>query len=87
MASSLDHVQERIGGRDLLKWHRQNGLHIPIQAYVNLYQAQVAKGMQHTKAVYLDTNYWVLLRETATSGANTWFYSNSPWPLTAKARA
>lgn len=65
MTDSLERVRERIGGPDLLRWHHENERQTTVQAYVNLYQAQVATGMTRAKAVYLDTNYWVLLRETA----------------------
>jgi hypothetical protein len=64
MTDSLEQIRQRIGGPDLLQWHRQNGRQTTVQAYVNLYQAQVARGLERTKTVYLDTNYWVLLRET-----------------------
>ena len=63
MAESRDKVLDRLGGPDLLQWHRRFGVETSVEEYIFKYKAQVDRGMTFTKAVYLDTNYWIWLRD------------------------
>lgn len=63
MAETRDEVLARLGGPALLHWHRRFGIDISVEAYIDKYKAQVNHGMTSTKAVYLDTNYWIRLRD------------------------
>lgn len=58
-----DKVLDRLGGPALLHWHRRFGVDTSVEEYIFKYKAQVDHGMTFTKAVYLDTNYWVRLRD------------------------
>ena len=63
MAETRDEVLDRLGGPALLKWHRRHGTDTSVEEYILKYKAQVALGIANTKVVYLDTNYWVRLRD------------------------
>lgn len=63
MAETRDEVLARLGGPALLQWHRRFGVDTSVEEYVSKYKAQVDRGMAFTKTVYLDTNYWVRLRD------------------------
>jgi hypothetical protein len=66
MGDTGDDVRDRLGGPALLKWHEQFGVDTNVEEYVAKYKIQVDRGMASTKAVYLDTNYWIWLREVET---------------------
>lgn len=63
MAETRDEVLDRLGGPALLQSHRRFGVGISVGEYIAKYKAQVERGMVFTRAVYLDTNYWVRLRD------------------------
>lgn len=63
MAKTRDKVLDRLGGPALLHWHRRFGVDTSVEEYIFKYKAQMDRGMAFTKAVYLDTNYWVRLRD------------------------
>lgn len=63
MAETRDEVLDRLGGPALLQWHRRFGVDTSVEEYISKYKAQVDRGMTSTKAVYLDTNYWIWLRD------------------------
>lgn len=63
MAETRDEVLARLGGPAVLQWHRRFGVDTSVEEYISKYKAQVSRGMASTKAVYLDTNYWVRLRD------------------------
>lgn len=63
MAETSDEVLARLGGPALLQFHRRFGVDTDVAEYISKYKAQVSRGMVSTKAVYLDTNYWVWLRD------------------------
>ena len=63
MTETRDKVLDRLGGPALLHWHRRFGVDTSVEEYIFKYKAQVDRGMAFTKAVYLDTNYWIRLRD------------------------
>lgn len=65
MTANLDHFLDRLGGPALLAWHRENGTAVPADAYLGLYRDRLLRGLDHTLVIYLDTNFWVRLRDAA----------------------
>ena len=51
------------GGPALLQWHLLFSIDTSVEGNISKYRAQVNRGMTSTKAVYLDTNYWIQLRD------------------------
>ena len=71
MAETRDEVLDRLGGPALLEWHLCNGTETSSNEYILKYKAQVARGIANTKVVYLDTNYWVRLRDAELGKGST----------------
>ena len=65
MTASLDDFLDRLGGPALLAWHRENGTALPAEAYLGLYRDRLVRGLGNTLLIYLDTNFWVRLRDAA----------------------
>lgn len=63
-------VIERLGWVELFKFHRSTGLEIDAEKYLKLHQQILARGILQTTVIYLDTNYWIKLRD-ATNGTNS----------------
>lgn len=53
----------RIGGEKLVLWHRANGVNVDSFAYQERYRKVLLDGLSCARLIYLDTNYWVCLRE------------------------
>lgn len=62
MTKTHDKVLDPLGPA-LLHWHLRFSVDTSVEEYISKYKAQVDRGMAFTKAVYLDTNYWVRLRD------------------------
>ena len=54
---------DRLGGKELVGYHRKEGLEIGANQYLELYQKMLARGVSQTPKLYLDTKFWVLLRD------------------------
>lgn len=65
MLTSVDDLLNRIDGPGLVAWHHQNGTHLSAVAYRNLYRDVLVRGLSRTRLLYLDTNFWVRLRDAA----------------------
>lgn len=65
MTASPDDFLDRLGGRALLAWHWENGVALPAGAYLSLYRKRLVLGLRNTLLIYLDTNFWVRLRDAA----------------------
>jgi hypothetical protein len=65
MSTNVENFLNRLGGPTLLAWHRTNGTHISAVAYRNLHRDLLVKGLSRTRLLYLDTNYWISLRDAA----------------------
>ena len=63
MSKNRDDIYIRLGGPALLRWHRRFNVDTSVDEYIVKYKIQVDRGMTATKAVYLDTNYWIWLRD------------------------
>lgn len=60
--SSID-VIERLGGKELIGFHRTERLDIDAVQYLELYQKLLARGLSQVLKLYLDTKFWCLLRD------------------------
>lgn len=58
-------VIERLGGKELLEFHRLNSWDIDASQYLELHEKTLAQGMVRTTVIYLDTNFWIILRNAA----------------------
>ena len=58
---SMEDLLDRIGGRDLIGWHRQQPS-LSANVYLDHYRRVLLSGLRDTQVIYLDTNYWVRLR-------------------------
>jgi hypothetical protein len=56
-------VVDRLSGKSLVEWHQVNGGDVGAAAYTKRYRDQLIAGLSKTRTVYLDTNYWVWLRQ------------------------
>ncbi len=56
-------IVKRVGGNDLIGWHHCNGRDIDASVYQELYRSVLLNGLSRTKRLYLDTNYWICLRD------------------------
>lgn len=65
MTSADEHL-DRMGGPELIAWHYHNGPHRSAANYLTLYRDLLVRGLSSTRLIYLDTNYWVRLRDAAT---------------------
>ena len=57
-------IIERLGGKELVGYHCKEGLEIDANQYLELYQKMLAKGVSQIPKLYLDTKFWVLLRDS-----------------------
>lgn len=62
-SDALLNVSMRLGGPALVSWHHENGTDISPIEYVDRYRRVRAAGMEGSQRIYLDTNYWVRLRQ------------------------
>ena len=51
------------GGQRLVFWHRNNGTDMDADQYRNHYRRVLVNGLSQSRIIYLDTNYWVWLRD------------------------
>jgi hypothetical protein len=65
MPTNVEDFLSRLGGPELMAWHRDNGTHLSAVAYRELYRDVLVRGLSQTRLLYLDTNYWIRLRDTA----------------------
>ena len=63
--SNRDDYLLSLGGPDLVAWHRNNGVHRSADEYLGLQRDLLVRGLRNTRLLYLDTNYWVRLRDAA----------------------
>lgn len=63
MPSVREDLAQTIREKNLVLWHRRNGGDLDVAAYRKLYRNVLLNGLRHTKLLYLDTNYWVRLRD------------------------
>lgn len=56
-------VSTLLGGPLLLQWHHENGVDLSADDYLHRYQVIRSAGMESSQRIYLDTNYWVRIRE------------------------
>lgn len=61
----VDEYLDRLGGPALLAWHHHNGTHCSAADYLFLYRDLMLRGLSNTRLIYLDTNYWIRLRDAA----------------------
>ena len=61
--TTVDGLLDALGGPDLIAWHHQNGAERSAAEYLGLYRSQLVRGLSGTRLIYLDTNFWVRLRE------------------------
>lgn len=65
MPTSVDDFLDRLGGPGLIAWHDHNGTHLSAVAYRNLHRDVLVRGLSRTRLLYLDTNFWVRLRDAS----------------------
>jgi hypothetical protein len=53
----------RLGGAELVSWHHANGTDIDANMYREHYRKVLFDGLSRARLIYLDTNYWVWLRQ------------------------
>jgi len=63
MLLGSDELVQRVGGKDLVGWHRSNGKDVTPTEYRERYRRVLHSGLSSTRLLYLDTNYWVRLRD------------------------
>lgn len=63
MPSTNEDLVSTIGGKEFVHWHRNNGKNIDAAVYLERYRSVLLSGLSRTKLFYLDTNYWVRLRD------------------------
>jgi hypothetical protein len=63
--NDVDEFLSCLGGSDLIAWHRTNGAHRSAEDYLKLHRDLLVRGLSGTRLLYLDTNYWVRLRDAA----------------------
>lgn len=63
MTSTNEELLARLGGNKLVSWHHANGTDVDHKMYREHYQKALLNGLSCTKLIYLDTNYWVWLRQ------------------------
>ena len=61
--AAMNALLERVGGERLVLWHRANGTELSDQEYQDLYRQRLFHGLANCKRFYLDTNYWIRLRD------------------------
>jgi hypothetical protein len=63
MAFINEALLARIGGKELVAWHHENGTGVNAQSYRERYRKVLVEGLSGARIIYLDTNYWVRLRD------------------------
>lgn len=63
MPLANEDILQTIGGKKLALWHRGNGKDLDAAGYLGRYRGVLLSGLSRTKLFYLDTNYWVRLRD------------------------
>ncbi len=59
----IEDLLTRLGGAELISWHHANGTDIDAKIYREHYRKVLFDGLSHSRLIYLDTNYWVRLRQ------------------------
>jgi hypothetical protein len=65
MPTNVENFLNRLGGPKLIAWHHDNGAHLSSVGYRELYRDVLVRGLSQTQLLYLDTNYWIRLRDAA----------------------
>lgn len=63
MILANEDIFQTVGGKKLAFWHRGNGMDLDAAGYLERYRGVLLNGLSRTKLFYLDTNYWVRLRD------------------------
>ena len=63
--TSVDDFLANLGGPNLVAWHHQNGTHRSAVDYLQLHRDLLVGGLSGSRLLYLDTNFWVRLRDAA----------------------
>lgn len=63
MQSENETLLHRLGGENLLGWHHSNGESIESSEYLERYRRVLLSGLSRSRLIYLDTNYWIRLRD------------------------
>lgn len=71
MSSVNEELLARLGGEKLVSWHRANGVDVRPSVYLDRYRKVLLSGLSHARVIYLDTNYWVWLRQAELGGGTT----------------
>lgn len=61
----------RLGGAELVSWHHANGTDVNANMYREHYRKVLTDGLSHARLIYLDTNYWVWLRQAELGRGST----------------
>jgi len=70
VSANLDALLSRVGGPALVRWHRVNTLNTDETSYLWRYRGVLVNGIQTTTTIYLDTNFWVRLRDAEIAECN-----------------
>lgn len=68
VSPELEALLSRVGGPALVRWHRTNAPDTDEASYLWRYRRVLVRGIQATKIIYLDTNFWVRLRDAENAG-------------------
>lgn len=60
----------RLGSGSLVEWHRHNYPTTEVDSYLYLYRRQLERGLSQCSRIFLDTNYWVQLRDAVMGRAD-----------------
>jgi hypothetical protein len=63
--TAIEKLLARIGGAELHHWHRVNGADVSATSYLIQYRRVLLNGLANSIRIYLDTNYWIYLRDAA----------------------
>ena len=71
--SGLDAVARRIQHEALVAWHLENGSECSATEYLFRYKKQLHAGLSGTFKIYLDTNFWIWLRQAEVDNSHCAF--------------
>lgn len=71
MPSVNEELLARLGGAELVSWHHANGTDVDVNMYRERYRNVLFDGLSRAKLIYLDTNYWVWLRDAELGRGST----------------
>lgn len=66
--TAIDDLLQRIGGPELLYWHHQHGTNISPTEYGRRLRQLRARGVDGSQRIYLDTNFWIGIRDAKPDG-------------------